>query len=202
MPLFLLSAFRQSDRSRSPSRRAVSSGVCVVCRGACGSARWRPRGLLQDFQSWTLAAVWITASVTPFRSTTTWRLEPCLPLSVGFLVCWPPRGRLRWMSPKKPSPSRSRWPVRDGPKASCAQPLPHPRLVPFFEASPEQQVIPEPQPISSWGNISQGMALLRTNRMPVRTAWSSIRSGLSPLGLGGSSGSRVVSVEVCKSEGR
>src|SRR3712207_217096 len=49
-----------------------------------------------------------------------------------------------------------------------------------------QQVIPEPQPIS-WGSISQGMPLLRTNRMPVRAARSSMR-GLPPLGLGGSSG--------------
>src|SRR5215204_3102356 len=32
-----------------------------------------------------------------------------------------------------------------------------------------QQVIPEPQPIS-WGSISQGMPLLRTNTMPVRAA--------------------------------
>src|SRR3712207_5146691 len=49
-----------------------------------------------------------------------------------------------------------------------------------------QQVIPEPQPIS-WGSISQGTPLLRTNRIPVRVARSSMR-GLPPLGLGGSSG--------------
>src|SRR3712207_502997 len=35
-----------------------------------------------------------------------------------------------------------------------------------------QQVIPEPQPIS-WGSISQGTPLLRTNRIPVRVARSS-----------------------------
>src|SRR5918994_2457532 len=50
-----------------------------------------------------------------------------------------------------------------------------------------QQVMPEPHPIS-WGNIFQGIPLLRTNRMPVRAARSSMR-GLPPLGLGGSSGS-------------
>jgi hypothetical protein len=50
-----------------------------------------------------------------------------------------------------------------------------------------QQVIPEPQPISL-GNISQGIPLLSTNRMPVRAARLSMR-GLPPWGLGGSSGS-------------
>lgn len=49
-----------------------------------------------------------------------------------------------------------------------------------------QQVIPDPQPIS-WGNISQGIPLLRTNRMPVRAARSGTR-GRPPFGLGGSSG--------------
>ncbi len=46
--------------------------------------------------------------------------------------------------------------------------------------------MPDPQPIS-WGSISQGMPLFKTNRIPVRTARSSMR-GLPPLGLGGSSG--------------
>src|SRR5215203_204053 len=49
-----------------------------------------------------------------------------------------------------------------------------------------QQVIPEPQPIS-WGSISQGMPLLRTNTMPVRAARLSMR-GLPPWGFGGSGG--------------
>jgi len=40
-----------------------------------------------------------------------------------------------------------------------------------------QQVIPDPQPIS-WGNISQGMPLLSTNRIPVSTLRRSI--GLRP----------------------
>ncbi|AEN72836.1 hypothetical protein Rhom172_2435 [Rhodothermus marinus SG0.5JP17-172] len=49
-----------------------------------------------------------------------------------------------------------------------------------------QQVMPLPQP-SSWGSICQGMPLLSTKRMPVRTARSGIR-GLPPRGLGGSGG--------------
>jgi SAM-dependent methyltransferase len=52
----------------------------------------------------------------------------------------------------------------------------------------QQEVMPDPQLIS-WGGISQGMPLLRTNRMPLRAARSSMR-GLPPLGLGGSSGKR------------
>src|SRR5215212_232449 len=59
-----------------------------------GRLRGRPRGFRigemasttssKTFESWTLAAVCLTASGTPCRSTTTWRFEPCLPLSVGF----------------------------------------------------------------------------------------------------------------------
>jgi hypothetical protein len=45
----------------------------------------------KTFESWTLAAEWITESGTPLRSETRWRFEPCLPLSVGFEpVLWPP----------------------------------------------------------------------------------------------------------------
>src|SRR5215207_4072926 len=49
-----------------------------------------------------------------------------------------------------------------------------------------QQLIPDPQPIS-FGSISQGIPLLRTNTMPVRAARSSMR-GLPPWGFGGSGG--------------
>src|SRR5215204_7686104 len=49
-----------------------------------------------------------------------------------------------------------------------------------------QQVIPEPQPIS-FGSISQGIPLLRTNTIPVRAARLSMR-GLPPWGFGGSGG--------------
>ena len=52
--------------------------------------------------------------------------------------------------------------------------------------SRRQQVTPLPQPIS-WGNISQGMPLLSTKRMPVKAARSGTR-GRPPLGLGGSGG--------------
>lgn len=52
--------------------------------------------------------------------------------------------------------------------------------------SRRQQVIPLPQP-SSWGSISQGIPLLRTNRMPVNAARLG-RRGRPPLGLGGSGG--------------
>jgi hypothetical protein len=49
-----------------------------------------------------------------------------------------------------------------------------------------QQVMPEPQPISS-GSISQGMPERSTNRMPVRAARDDTR-GRPPLGFGGSAG--------------
>ena len=52
--------------------------------------------------------------------------------------------------------------------------------------SRRQQVMPLPQP-SSWGSISQGMPLLRTNTMPVNTARLESR-GRPPLGLGGAGG--------------
>jgi hypothetical protein len=50
-----------------------------------------------------------------------------------------------------------------------------------------QHVEPDPQPIS-FGSISQGMPVLSTKTMPVRTARFGTR-GLPPLGLGGSGGS-------------
>ena len=53
--------------------------------------------------------------------------------------------------------------------------------------SRRQQLMPLPQPIS-WGNISQGMPVFSTKRMPVRAARSGMR-GRPPLGLAGSFGS-------------
>jgi hypothetical protein len=50
-----------------------------------------------------------------------------------------------------------------------------------------QHVMPLPQP-SSWGSISHGMPLFKTNTMPVRAARSVIWRGRPPLGLGGSAG--------------
>jgi hypothetical protein len=65
-------------------------------------------GLFQDLGVVDVGrAVWIIESGMPPRSTTTWRFEPDLPLSVGFgPVLWPPRGRPHSLSPKTPSPSR------------------------------------------------------------------------------------------------
>jgi len=51
-----------------------------------------------------------------------------------------------------------------------------------------QQVMPLPQPISS-GRYSQGVPVLRTNKMPVRQARWDTR-GRPPLGLGGSGGKK------------
>jgi len=52
--------------------------------------------------------------------------------------------------------------------------------------SRRQQVMPLPQPISR-GRYSQGVPVLRTNRIPVRQA-RSVTLGRPPLGLGGSGG--------------
>jgi hypothetical protein len=50
-----------------------------------------------------------------------------------------------------------------------------------------QQVMPLPQP-NSWGSISQGIPLFKTNTMPVNAARSVMLRGRPPLGLGGSGG--------------
>jgi hypothetical protein len=50
-----------------------------------------------------------------------------------------------------------------------------------------QHVMPLPQP-SSWGSISQGMPLFKTNTMPDRAARSVMLRGRPPLGFGGSGG--------------
>jgi hypothetical protein len=52
-----------------------------------------------------------------------------------------------------------------------------------------QHVMPLPQP-SSWGSISQGMPLLKTNTMPVSAARSVMVRGLPPLGLDRSRGKK------------
>ena len=49
-----------------------------------------------------------------------------------------------------------------------------PRRQPHAIPSVGQQVMPDPHPIS-WGRSSQGMPVLRTNRIPVRHFRSSIR---------------------------
>jgi hypothetical protein len=50
-----------------------------------------------------------------------------------------------------------------------------------------QHVMPLPQP-SSWGSISHGMPLRKTNMIPVKAARSVMAQGRPPLGLGGSGG--------------
>ena len=135
----------------------------------------------KTFESWTLAAEWVTASGTPRLSTTTWRFEPDLPLSVGFgpVLC-PPGSRYACRVQRSPLPVdlvRFSQTVQEPPM----QPLPHARLVvPFLEATPTGghataaahllgQHLPRDDPVFS------------TNRMPVRAARSSTR-GLPPLG--------------------
>ena len=84
----------------------------------------------KTFESWTLAAVRATASGTPLRSETTWRFEPGLPRSDGFLPTFSPP----FWSPRSPNrarlaPSRSRRPFPAGrarPGAARATPQPPP----------------------------------------------------------------------------
>jgi hypothetical protein len=87
----------------------------------------------------SVADVWAvrtTASGTPPRSETTWRLEPAFPLSVGFgPVRWPPFLRGWKPSPKRPSPNRSRRPPRDG-SERWMEILPYARLLPVAKAPP------------------------------------------------------------------
>ena len=83
--------------------------------------------------------------------------------------------RSQSIRPASPSRSSRVWCNRSQTPASCQS------------RSRRQQVTPLPQPIS-WGNISQGMPLLRTKMMPVKAARSGTR-GRPPLGLGGAGGS-------------
>lgn len=82
--------------------------------------------------------------------------------------------RLQSISPARPSCSKSKRRNRSQTPACC------------HSLSRRQQVIPLPQPIS-WGSISQGMPLRRTNKMPVRAARSATR-GRPPFGFGFSGG--------------
>ena len=66
------------------------------------------------------------------------------------------------------------------------QALPYPELVPLLLKPPLAQVMPQPQPIS-WDDISHGMLVLSTKRMPESAARPGVR-GLPPLRLGGSLG--------------
>lgn len=82
----------------------------------------------KTIESWTLAAVSITASGTPLRSETRWRFEPDFPLSVGFLpVFAPPFWPGCSPSPKKRAPTLFGRLRQDGPKApGAAAPRPLP----------------------------------------------------------------------------
>ena len=60
-------------------------------------------------------------------------------------------------------------------------------LAPCQSLRRRQHVIPLPQP-SSWGNISHGMPLRKTNTIPVNAARSLMLRGRPPLGFGGSDG--------------
>ena len=63
-----------------------------------------------------------------------------------------------------------------------------------------QHVMPLPQPIS-WGNISQGMPVFRTNRIPESTALSLMR-GLPPFGLADAWGNKGFTIDHNSSETR
>ena len=107
-----------------------------------------------------LAAVCPTASETPLHSTARWRLEPCLPRSVGVGAIFGPE--------QAHSPSRER--PRPGGRAELfAQPLPHPGLVPFLRR--RQHVIPSRSP-SPWAASPR----VRVTRRPERCFPSGLRS--------------------------
>src|SRR4051794_38637480 len=91
----------------------------------------------KTFESWTLAAVWITASGTPCLSTTTWRFEPDLPLCVGFgPVFRPPGGGHARRVQRRPLPVdlvRLAQAIQERLSESVAH---YSGLVPLLEASP------------------------------------------------------------------
>ena len=143
------------------------------------------RAVSSTWQSLTLAAETITASGKPPRSTTIWRFVPDLPRSVGLgPLASPPPGagmlaessEARDQSSLPASPKRwsNVWCNRAQTLACCQS------------RSRRQHVMPLPQP-SSWGSISQGIPLFKTNKMPVNAARLLMR-GRPPLGLGVSFG--------------
>src|SRR3712207_2768018 len=96
----------------------------------------------RTFESWTFAALSTTASGTPFRSETRWRLEPGLPRSVGFFPTfsppfWPPR------SPNRARPSTSDLVGLPQPvQQDSVQPAPHTRLLPVAQPPPARRTGP------------------------------------------------------------
>src|SRR5215218_7372280 len=90
----------------------------------------------KTLESWTLAAEWITESGTPPRSTTTWRFEPDLPLSVGFApVFWPPGGGNARRVQGCPLPVDLVG-LAEVVEHRLVEALPHARFVPLLEAPP------------------------------------------------------------------
>src|SRR5215213_78526 len=95
-------------RARRARRRGQESYALSACNlaGRLRGRPGRPRGPMIDgmastsgiscVASWALAAERRRASGTPFRSTTTWYLEPGLPRSTGLgPVCSPPFSPVR-----------------------------------------------------------------------------------------------------------
>src|SRR5215203_2048956 len=93
-------------------------------------------GSSKTIESWTFAAVSITASGTPLRSETRWLFVPFFPLSVGFApVFGPPFGR----DGSRVQTSALPLYLVGFAKAiqeHLVQPLPYPCLLPRTQASP------------------------------------------------------------------
>lgn len=99
---------------------------------------------------------------------------PFFPTPMAGIDCESTEARDQSIWSARPNRPRRTWWSRSHTPASCQS------------RSRRQQVIPQPQPIS-WGSISQGIPLLRTNKIPVSAARSGTR-GRPPFGFGGSGG--------------
>jgi hypothetical protein len=137
-----------------------------------------------SLESCALAPEMVTASGPPARSITRWRLAPNLPRLVGSLpVCSPAREPAHSHDRVTPARSRSAQHLASAVRAPSAASA-TPRLCPSRRR--RQRVMPLPQAIS-WGRISHGRPVLRTNRIPSSAVRSAIR-GRPPFGLGRSGG--------------
>ena len=180
---------RRNARRQPEESSPWSAGSCT------GRRRRRPRrfpasrsgGIASTVasnlcESCTLAPDTGTASGTPMRSTTTWRLVPSWPRFVGSLpVCSPPQEPAHSRCRVRPasSPSAQRMAVVAG--APDASPSSRPRAA--ASRNRRQPVMPPPQP-SSWGSISQADAALQDKVDPCQRG--AIKDGpwASTLGLG------------------
>jgi hypothetical protein len=88
-------------------------------------------------ESWTFAAVSITASGTPLRSEIRWRFVPFFPLSVGFAPVFAPPFWPGWKPNRvRHAPSRSGRPLRGAPEElGAAFPTRPPHAIPSSVAS-------------------------------------------------------------------